>query len=835
MKKLILSAMLLGIFFAPEVTMAQTETSGRETVYRATAAVENALVHTKLKVGFDFDKEHVHGEEWLTAAPHFYATNTLELDAKGMLIHEVALEKKNKKTPLKFNYTQEKLTIQLDKEYQKDEQYTVYIKYTARPSEVKQIGSAAITDAKGLYFINAQGKDPNKPTQIWTQGETESSSAWFPTIDKPNQKTTQEIYITVPDKYITLSNGLLKNSSKTGNNLRTDYWVMDKKHAPYLFFIGVGEYAVVRDRWKNIAVDYYVEKEYEPYAKQIFGMTPEMLDFFSNKLNYPYPWQKYAQITARDYVSGAMENTTAVLHSDMAQQKPDQLKDENRWEDVIAHELFHHWFGDLVTTESWSNLTINESFANYSEYLWNEYKYGKDLADYGLMRANQGYFLNPENISKDLVRFNYHSREDMFDAVSYNKGGAILHMLRNYLGDKAFFASLTSFLKVNEYGTAEAHQLRLAMEKVSGKDLNWFFNQWFFGSGHPTLSYTSSFDPIKKAVTLSIHQSQNQYFQFPLVIDFIENGKAQRHKVWVDAKAKNDFVLPSSKNPEVINVNADGVLLSEIKEQLTPAQATAMYQASKDFLSRYRAIKAVEKMPENDTATQLLVRALKDSNFRIRVMALNALDLSQPAVAKRAISEVEQKLNDDKTLVVAAALSALAKTKNAKYASVFEKNVSSPLSFATKAAGLEGLVQVAPEKVEKIIGTIDLENASENIITSLLPVIINNKVEKQLSAIASTVAFYPFIKFQDPKLGALAEKGFHWMMTTDNSKAIDHLTKILGQVKGQLGGNPQAKMMILNMLKEGVQKKMETLKQNPNSISLQYQVEQLNKTITSYQ
>lgn len=300
-------------------------------------------------------------------------------------------------------------------------------------------------------------------------------------------------------------------------------------------------------------------------------------------------------------------------------------------------------------------------------------------------------------------------------------------------------------------------------------------------------------------------------------------------------KQKNDFVLPSSKNPEVININADGVLLSEIKEQLTPAQATAMYQASKDFLSRYRAIKAVEKMPENDMATQLLVRALKDSNFRIRMMALNALDLSQPAVAKRAIAEVEQKLNDDKTLVVAAALSALAKTKNAKYASVFEKNVSSPLSFATKAAGLEGLVQIAPEKVEKIIGTIDLENASETIITSLLPIIINNKVEKQLPAIASTVAFYPFIKFQDPKLGALAEKGFHWMMITDNSKAIDHLTKILGQVKGQLGGNPQAKMMILNMLKEGVQKKMETLKQNPNSISLQYQVEQLNKTITSYQ
>ncbi len=262
--------------------------------------------------------------------------------------------------------------------------------------------------------------------------------------------------------------------------------------------MGVGEYAVIKDKWRNIPVDYYVEKEYADYAKQIFGNTPEMMEFFSKKLGYDYPWAKYAQLVGRDFVSGAMENTTAVIHAEHAHQKPGDLIDDNRWESTIAHELFHHWFGDLVTTESWSNLTVNESFANYSEYLWEEYKYGKDAADYHLDNNSSRYIHNPSDFNKDLVRFNYESREDMFDLVSYNKGGAILHMLRNYLGDDAFFAGVTDYLKTHEYGTGEAHQLRLSFEKISGKDLNWFFNQWYFNSGNPKLNIQYSYEPVKK-------------------------------------------------------------------------------------------------------------------------------------------------------------------------------------------------------------------------------------------------------------------------------------------------------------------------------------------------
>ncbi|MDR6920706.1 MULTISPECIES: M1 family metallopeptidase [Chryseobacterium] len=835
MKKVILSIAVLGIVFSANVS-AQTETSGREKVYRATHTKITELKHTKLKVSFDYQKEHMNGEEWLTASPYFYPSNELVLDAKGMLIHEVALDNDGKKSPLKYDYKNDVLKISLDKIYQKNQDYTVYIKYTARPNEVKQEGSMAINDAKGLYFINAQGKDPDMPTQIWTQGETESSSAWFPTIDKPNQKTTQEIYMTVPDKYVTLSNGVLKNSQKEGAGLRTDHWVMDKRHSTYLFFMGVGEYAIVKDKWKNIPVDYYIEKEYEPYAKQIYGNTPEMIEFFSKKLNYDYPWVKYAQISGREYVSGAMENTTATLHGSDILQKPGQLIDENKWEDTIAHELFHHWFGDLVTAESWSNLTVNESFANYSEYLWNDYKYGKDQADYHLMSDVNMYIHNPSDFRKNLVRFNYDSREDVFDLVTYQKGGGILHMLRNYLGDEAFFAGMNDYLKTNEYQNAEAHQLRLSFEKVSGKDLNWFFNQWYFGNGNPKISYSSTFEPVKKQVTVTINQTQELPFEFPLAIDVYDSGKPKRYNVWVNAEDKNTFTFDVSKNPDLVNINADGILLADITDTKTPEQNLMQFTGSKEFKNRYKALTGIkDQTGKNASAVKLLGAALKDPFFRIRIKALELMDLTNADQMKALGAEVEKLAsNDPKTLVQAAAVAALAKTKDKKYLPIFEKGVSA-VSNAVKGNSLSAVLTIDPAKADALADKIDLEGASDELLEQLLPVVVKNKVTSQMSHITPLAAFYPFVKFKDPELGKAAEDGFNWIMSSDNLKATDNIAKIITNAKDQMGDNPQAKMMVIQMLKDGLSKKMDLLRQNPQKgTSINKQIDALNKAIESF-
>ncbi len=224
-----------------------------------------------------------------------------------------------------------------------------------------------------------------------------------------------------------------------------------------------------------------MEKEYAPVARRIFGLTPEMIAFYSKITGVEYAWPKYDQITGRDFVAGAQENVSATLHAENAQQDARELTDGNVWEDIIAHELFHHWFGDLVTCESWANITLNESFADYSETLWYEHKYGKDEGDGWNNRSMRTYLGDPADTLKNLVRFHYEDPQDVFDNVSYPKGGRILNMLRNYVGDSAFFKSLNLYLTTNKFKAAEAQNLRLAFEQITGQDLNWFFNQWYYG------------------------------------------------------------------------------------------------------------------------------------------------------------------------------------------------------------------------------------------------------------------------------------------------------------------------------------------------------------------
>ena len=327
------SAVMICSFSFAQMSMQSKDDSWKKK-YRAFETKVNNLIHTKLEASFDYENAQLNGKVWITCQPHFYETKILELDAKGMDIHLVEMTKVGgKNVALGYTYDDNLiLKIFLDKTYKASDKYTVFISYTAKPNDLETQGSAAIKDAKGLYFINPKGEEKDKPTQIWTQGETEATSVWVPTIDKTNQKTTQEFYLTVPSKYVTLSNGKLVSQTPNKNGTRTDYWKMDLPHAPYLFFMGVGDYAIVKDSYKGKEVNYYVEKEYEKVAKGIFGNTSEMMKYFSEKVTgVEYPWNKYSQIVGRDFVSGAMENTTATLHQESAQQNARELVDGNSW------------------------------------------------------------------------------------------------------------------------------------------------------------------------------------------------------------------------------------------------------------------------------------------------------------------------------------------------------------------------------------------------------------------------------------------------------------------------------------------------------------------------
>ena len=694
------------------------EDSAALKIYRATPPKINDLVNTKLEVSFDYKKCYLYGKEWVTLKPHIYPTDTLRLDAKGMDINNVSIVEDGKNIPLKYVYQDSlSLAITLDKVYHNDESYTIYIDYTSKPNLLKEHGSAAINDAKGLYFINPDGKDKDKPIQVWTQGETEAASAWFPTIDKPEQKTTDEISMTVPAKYVTLSNGRLASQKVNADGTRTDTWKMDLPHSPYLFMMAVGDFKVYHDKWRDKPVDYYLEPKYAPFAKQIFGNTPEMIDFYSKTLGVDYPWNKYAQIVVRDYVSGAMENTTATLHGEQVQETGRQLidsyydTDDNQVD--IAHELFHQWFGDYVTCESWSNITMNESFADFSEMLWAEHKYGKDMADAHSYKAMQEYFSSPGAENLDLVRFHYVDKEDVFDAVSYAKGGRILNMLRNYLGDAAFFKGLNIYLKTNAFKTGEAQQLRLALEDASGLDLNWYFNQWYYGAGNPNLVMNYKWDAGTKTETVYMQQTQvGQTFILPFAVDIYEGGKKVRYKEWMRDRT-DSLTFSAASKPDLVNVDGDKVLLARKTDNKSLDEFVFQYFNAPLFLDRQEAITAAAKSQSDKGAQKVMIAALKDKFYELQIKAIKGLDMSNDAIHNAALPILTSLAQTDvNTLVRAAAIAKLGKLKASGNMDIFKQALSSQ-SYAIQGAALTAIDQLDPAQAVKLAKGFEADNMGD--------------------------------------------------------------------------------------------------------------------------
>lgn len=604
------------------------------------------LLHTRLEVSFDWSKSQLNGKAYLDLKPYFYATNTLVLDAKGFDVHKVGIVKDEIESELQFKYDGAFITITLDKEYTRKETIRVTVDYTAKPNDLEIGGSAAITADKGLYFINPSGEEEHKMPQIWTQGETEASSCWFPTIDAPNERMTQEIFMTVDKKYTTLSNGTFMFSMDNGDGTKVDYWKMDQPHAPYLAMMAIGEFVKVEDTWRDtVQVNYYVEKEWEQYAKDIFGATPEMMEFFSTKLGVTYPWNKYSQIVVRDYVSGAMENTTAVIHGDFLYRNKRELLDEHN-ESIIAHELFHHWFGDLVTCESWPNLALNESFANYSQFLWDEYKHGDDIADHNALIEMYGYLGEAREKQEDLIRYDVPDREDMFDAHSYNKGGRILHMLRNYVGDEAFFEALKLYLNDNAYDAAEAHHLRLAFEEVTGEDMNWFFNQWFFDKGHPLLDINYDYDAKNKEAVVNIKQTQNfdntPLYKLPMKVDVYVNKSVTRHEIVLE-KHEQEFRFPAMLKPQWVNVDATKSTLCVKTEHKDMETWAFQYRNGPRYLDRREALEGLKENPTDSLTQVIMFEALDDKFWGIQAMAMESMkDLaeSNPKKARSGITKL---------------------------------------------------------------------------------------------------------------------------------------------------------------------------------------------------
>lgn len=676
-------------------------------VYNPAAERKFDLLDTKLDIRFDWENQHVIGKADIKTTPLFYDQNKVTLDAVGFDINAIKIDGRT----AKYDYDGRQITIDLPRTYKKGDVVNLFIDYVAKPNEAPEGGSAAITSDKGLFFINPLGEEKDKPKQIWTQGETESNSKWFPTFDKPNERTTQQITLTVNDEYETLSNGLRISSKKNADGTRTDVWKQDKPHAPYLFFVGVGDFAEIQDKWKDIPLTYMVEHDYAPYAKEIFDHTPEMLSFFSEKLDYKYPWDKYSQIICRDYVSGAMENTSAVIFGEFVQKTDRELIDNDN-DYIVAHEMMHHWFGDLVTCESWANLTLNEGFANYSEYLWAEHHDGVEHADHHRLNEMQGYFASSENQGvHPLIHYGYNDKEDMFDAHSYNKGGLVLHMLRNQIGEKAFFAGCNKYLRDNEYTAVEVDELRMAMEDVTGLDLNWFWDQWFHAAGHPVLDIKHNYDATNKSLTLDIQQTQTTdngvlpIFVLPMQVALYNaDGVPTIYPITVDAREQKIVLENVALQPSAVVVDATASTLAMFNHEKTEDEWINQVKFTDKLLHMYNAVRNLQ---DKESYAKVQDALLAFPHYSMRAKAVREMDVENPSNAT-ILENLAQR--DPHSSVRAAAINAYSAVPNADIAGVTERMLLREKAYPVIGSAISAMYTADPANAIKHAKLLEKEN-----------------------------------------------------------------------------------------------------------------------------
>ncbi|MCA9678415.1 MAG: M1 family metallopeptidase, partial [Myxococcales bacterium] len=421
---------------------------------------------------------------------------------------------------------------------------------------------------RGLYFVGPDEGYPDKPLQAWTQGQDEDSRHWFPCFDQPHEKATSEVTVTVPHGWFALSNGELIEDEAIGDRRRLHY-KLDIPHSCYLVTLAAGELATLEHRWRDVLVTYHVARGLEAQAQRTLERTPRMLEVFSEKFGVDYPYSRYAQVFVADFIFGGMENTTATTLTDVV------LLDERAALDhdvdsLVAHELAHQWFGDLVTCRDWGEGWLNEGFATYSEYVWREAYEGRDAADLELEDWAETYMgEDGGRYRRTIATKLYDEPIDIFDHHLYDKGGRVLHMLRYELGDDAFWGSLRHYLTKHRHGSVETRDLARAVEEATGRVLDWFFSQWVIdGDGHPELKVAFTWDPDTRLATATIEQThkvegKTPRFRLPTRLRFRVDGQDVDVPVEV-VDERHAFHVPLDAEPTQAIFDPGRVMLAHV-------------------------------------------------------------------------------------------------------------------------------------------------------------------------------------------------------------------------------------------------------------------------------
>ncbi|MGF1490095.1 MAG: M1 family aminopeptidase [Prochloraceae cyanobacterium] len=493
---------------------------------------------------------------------------------------------------------------------------------------------------RGIYFISPEEYYPDKPTQVWTQGEDEDSRYWFPCFDYPGQLATSEIKVRVPEQYTVISNGSLIAVTELEEE-KIYHWFQQQIHPTYLMTLAVGEFAEIKDSWNNIPILYYVEKDRQEDAKRSMGKTPKMMEFLAQKYSYPYPYPKYAQVCVADFIFGGMENTSTTLLTDRCLLDERAAIDNKNTESLVLHELAHQWFGDLVVIKHWSHAWIKEGMASYAEVLWSEHEYGADDGAYYLLREARSYLEEDSSrYRRPIVTNVYREAIELYDRHLYEKGACVYHLIRGILGDELFDSAIATFVKDNAHQTVETVDLIRAIDKATGYNLQNIFDQYVFRGGHPDYKVAYTWDADNNLATLTVNQTQAEKELFDLKIPIAfgytsDPAKLVKFKLRIYQKQQS-FHFPLEQKPDFVSFDLGNKFLKTVTLEYPIPELKAQLKHDLDPISRIYAAEALAKKGGIDIIKTLEESLTLDLFWGVRLEAakqLGNIKLNQTATA----------------------------------------------------------------------------------------------------------------------------------------------------------------------------------------------------------
>ena len=642
------------------------------------------LQHSRISLRFDLEQKKVIGEVTHSVSLLRDNTSKIAFDSVGLTIQTVTVNK----SPVQFETTSTKLLIPVGAAAKAGSKFDVTIRYEGKPS-------------KGLYFILPDKDYPSRPKQIWSQGESEDTRYYLPTYDYPNDRLTTETILTVPASWTTIANGKLISVTDAANSMKTWTWKESLPSSTYLITVVAGELDEVKDVWRGIPVTYYAPKGRGDRLALNFGRTPAMIDLFSKKLGVVYPWEKYSQAMVDDFVAGGMENSSATTNTSSSLVNPKLAGEYATGQDpLISHELGHQWFGDLVTCRDWGHVWLNEGFATFMETMWSEAHFPKDQSEYERWTNAREWFGQSKLFAKPIVRHDFDDSSE-FDGNAYNKGGWVLYMLRQQLGEENFYRGLKHYLEVNRGKNVVTADLVKAIEEATHVDVEQFFNQWVYGAGAPKFSLSYVYDDAKHQVALSVKQTQKLegrvgLFRVPLQVEVTTAAGAKSFPIVV-AKDSETFTFPAASAPLMVLFDKGGQVLKSAEFRKDRKEWLYQLKNAGELSDRGDAIATLGKLKKDGSAEekQEVISALgdtvrNDKAWGLRATAADTLGRIGGAPASRQLLEALDSAQDP--WVRNRIVSALGNFKGEDAVAVRLKSVAAQdNSFRARAAALQAL------------------------------------------------------------------------------------------------------------------------------------------------